>query len=314
MKKSAVGGWSESIDHVWLSVLGDVPLFRGLSKHHLHRVARLMELRRYPDGAIVVRKGVRGDAFYVIFDGRARAVVPGGKTKTLEPGTSFGELALIDGAPRAATVGALGELTTARIPRTPFLKLLREEPKIAAGLIPGLAAIVREAQREDTRKVQDAARLSGGRAQALAAGQEDAGAVKGGSALGWNSLLSEIPLFESLSARHLGHIRSVVELKRARKGSAIVRAGARGDAFYVILDGSARAETPAGQTKVLDPGEFFGELALLDGAPRSATVTAVDDVTMARIARADFRKLMAEEPTIALGLAKGLVAIIRALQ
>jgi CRP-like cAMP-binding protein len=126
----------------------DIPLFRGLSKHHLRRVARLAELRQYVGSKPVVRAGSRGDAFYVILDGSAEVRMADGSTVSLQPGGYFGELSLLDGAPRAATVSAEGELTTARIARSAFLKLLREEPAIAVGLLPGLVAIVRDVQRK----------------------------------------------------------------------------------------------------------------------------------------------------------------------
>ena len=67
-----------------------------------------------------------------------------GSATTLQPGDYVGELALLYGAPRSATVLAAGELTTARIARGAFLKLLRQEPAIAVGLLPGLVGIVRE--------------------------------------------------------------------------------------------------------------------------------------------------------------------------
>ena len=126
----------------------DIPLFRGLSKRHLRRVARLAELRQYLGSKPIVRAGTRGDAFYIILDGSAEVRTADGSTESLEPGAYFGELALIDGAPRAATVSAVGELTTARIARSDFLKLLREEPSIAVGLLPGLVGIVRALQRQ----------------------------------------------------------------------------------------------------------------------------------------------------------------------
>ncbi len=124
----------------------DIPLFRGLSKRDLRRVARLAELRRYLGSKPIVRAGARGDAFYVILDGSAEVRTPDGATTSLQPGDHFGELALLDGAPRSATVSVVGELTMARIARSAFLKLLREEPTIALGLLPGLVGIVRELQ------------------------------------------------------------------------------------------------------------------------------------------------------------------------
>ena len=130
----------------WLPVLERVPLFHSLSKRHLRRVGRLAEMKRYKRGAEVVRAGRRGDAFYVILDGSALVTTPAGHTRDLHEGDYFGELALLDGAPRAATVAATGSLTTARISRTAFLKLLKEEPAIGVGLTHGLVAIVRDLQ------------------------------------------------------------------------------------------------------------------------------------------------------------------------
>jgi len=138
--------------------------------------------------------------------------------------------------------------------------------------------------------------------------------LEGPSALGWLSLLSEVPLFRALSKRHLRHVTDLVELRRYKEGSTIVRAGTPGESFCIVLDGHARVETPTGQSKMLGAGESFGELALLDGAPRSATVSATDDLTLGRIGRPAFLKLIREEPTIAVGLAKALVVIVRELQ
>ncbi len=93
-----------------------------------------------------------------------------------------------------------------------------------------------------------------------------------------------------------------------------MRACGRGNAFYVILDGGAKVTPAKGRGRTLTEGDYFGELALLDGAPRSATVTAVGALTTARIARTAFGKLLKEEPAIGVGLAHGLVAIVRDLQ
>jgi len=148
-----------------------------------------------------------------------------------------------------------------------------------------------------------------------AAGPATSGApVEGPSALGWHSLLADVPLFRALPKRHLQRVIGLVELRRYRPGATVVRQGAQGDAFYLVLDGRARVEAATGHTTVLGSGESFGELALLDGAPRSATVSASGELTAGRIARSAFLRLIREEPTIAVGLARGLVAIVRDLQ
>ena len=125
-----------------------MPLFAELPRRQLLEVARVAALRRYPDGSLVVRSGVRGTAFHVIVAGRAQAVTPGGHARGLESGDGFGELSLLDGAPRSATVRALDGLLTLRIARPDFMRLLSEEPTIAVGVLRGLVALVRELQRQ----------------------------------------------------------------------------------------------------------------------------------------------------------------------
>ena len=139
-------GWSALQDRVWPPVLAEVPVFSALSRRHLLWVARLTEVRRFDDGAVVVRSGARGDAFYVILDGWAVVSPSRGRTPRLEAGEHFGELALIDGAPRAATVTAVDVLTTARIARPAFLNLLRDEVAVAVGVAQGLVRMIRDLQ------------------------------------------------------------------------------------------------------------------------------------------------------------------------
>jgi CRP-like cAMP-binding protein len=122
----------------------DIPLFRGLTKRDLRRVARTAELEQHVGTVEIVRAGDPGDAFHVVVDGEAEYRSLDGDAGILRPGDYFGELALLDGAPRAASVISIGELTTLRISRSAFLALLKEEPVIGVRLLPGLVAIVRE--------------------------------------------------------------------------------------------------------------------------------------------------------------------------
>src|SRR5213592_2918857 len=85
----------------WVDVLRDIPLFAPLSKRHVRRVANLARPQRFAAGAPIVRKGQRGESFFVILDGEATLGVPGRRAKTLRAGDFFGELALFDGQPRS---------------------------------------------------------------------------------------------------------------------------------------------------------------------------------------------------------------------
>jgi CRP-like cAMP-binding protein len=148
-KPGAVKSGETPIDRHWLPVLGAVPLFSALSQRQLRHVAGLATLRLFKPGAPIVHAGTTGNAFYVIMDGQAEVVTPSGHRRTLKAGDFFGELALLDGAPRAANVTATEDMAAARISRTSFLKLLKDRQEISAGLVRGLVVMIRDMQLDD---------------------------------------------------------------------------------------------------------------------------------------------------------------------
>lgn len=132
-----------------LRLLAQVPLFAGLSQTHLRAIAALAEEVRYSPGRMIVRAGTPGVAFYVIVEGTAKVlrgtIASARGTWSLGPGDVFGELALLDGGPRTASVVAETPLTTIRIERAPFRQMLRSEPDIALRLLETTATRAREA-------------------------------------------------------------------------------------------------------------------------------------------------------------------------
>ena len=131
----------------WSPVLAEVPLFAGLSKRHLRRLAGLARARRFAQGTTILRAGEPGAAFYVVLDGTVRVLPGTGRVFKLGPGEVFGEMALLDDGPRSADVVADGEVLTMTIGRTAFDKLLRSEPAIARALLRTLAARLRDRSR-----------------------------------------------------------------------------------------------------------------------------------------------------------------------
>ena len=129
----------------WLDVLVDVPLFADLSRRHLGKVAALARTKRFPARTSIVTAGTNADAFYVILDGKA-TVRAGNRRIPLTTGDYFGEMALLDGGVRSASVVADTEMLVMAIPRRGFLKLLESEPKIAISIMSTLAHRVRSMQ------------------------------------------------------------------------------------------------------------------------------------------------------------------------
>ena len=137
------------VGHDWLDTLAEVPLFDGLSKRHLRRIAKLARIRRFASGSTMVRTGDPGKTFYVLLDGKAKVIRVNGRSRRLGAGDYFGEMALLDDAPRSASVVADGEVLALTIGRPGFAKLVRAEPALAQALLRTLAARTRAAERSD---------------------------------------------------------------------------------------------------------------------------------------------------------------------
>ena len=112
--------------------------------------------------------------------------------------------------------------------------------------------------------------------------------------------LSKVPLFSDCSNRDLQTIGRVVKDIDHRAGTVIAREGEPGVGLFVIVDGEAEVTIGGKKKATLGPGEFFGEIALLDGGPRTATVTAITDVKLLGLTEWVFRGLMQAHPSIAI--------------
>ena len=100
------------------------------------------------------------------------------------------------------------------------------------------------------------------------------------------ALLARVPLFSACSKKELQALAKRAEERRVPAGTAIVREGEAGDAFYVILQGQAKAVNKQGKVvNRLLPGDFFGEIALLDGGPRTVSIVSETPLTMLQLTR-----------------------------
>ncbi|HEY2625759.1 MAG TPA: peptidase domain-containing ABC transporter, partial [Candidatus Udaeobacter sp.] len=225
-------------------ILRRTSLFRFVSDEHFGAIEPLLQEEHYDFGDLIVKQDESADSFYVLTRGRARAL----KIKSdgeeiplgvLKPGDSFGEAALAEGGTRNATVRCSTAVDALRIDRTDFLDLVRRVPELKHYV-------------ETT-----------GRNRAL------------------QSFLYQFSNFGRLPAPVL---RSMIDkLKPAGfgKGSLIIREGDDAGPLYVIEKGRARAfaGVDGGQRNLAfyREGDFFGELSILNGSPRAASVEAFSD-------------------------------------
>jgi CRP-like cAMP-binding protein len=130
----------------------------------------------------------------------------------------------------------------------------------------------------------------------------------------WAPMLAEVPLFSGLGARHLVRIAQAAKVAHVSTGQYICREGFSAEAFYIVLTGRAGVERADGERVTLTRGDFFGEMGLIDGAPRTANVVAETDLWTARLPKDRFAALIDQEPTIARGIMESLVGRIRRLE
>lgn len=135
----------------YLAHLAEVPLFTACGKNDLKLVARRAENVKVQKGKELVSEGKPGHEFFVIADGQATVKRRGKKIASLKKGDYFGELALLDRAPRNATVVADTDMELFVLGQREFSGLLDEVPGLAHKLLTGMARRLREA---DSRTVQ----------------------------------------------------------------------------------------------------------------------------------------------------------------
>ncbi len=129
-------------------------------------------------------------------------------------------------------------------------------------------------------------------------------------------VLRNVPLFSGLDEAELERLSHVAARRRAARGEQVVRAGESADALLVLLTGRAKVTNfdEEGREIILawlGPGEFFGEMGLIDGSPRSASVVAVENCELLAIGKNEFQRCMQDNFQVALKLMQILVRRLR---
>lgn len=124
--------------------------------------------------------------------------------------------------------------------------------------------------------------------------------------------LDGIELFTRCTPSDLKIVARHTETIHVEPGRVIVREGDEGDALFVLLSGTAEIERGGSVVAEIGPGAYFGELALLDPAPRAATVTATSDAELAVLGLRMFRVLLRDLPPLGAKLLGDLAARVRA--
>jgi len=126
-------------------------------------------------------------------------------------------------------------------------------------------------------------------------------------------LFAAVPLFAAVAPEHLERLAQRTVEVEYPAGRVIVRQGEVGTGFFVIATGAAEVVRDGARTARLGPGDFFGELSVLDGRPRTAQVVATEPTVCLGLASWEFEAAVRDEPSVALAVLRGLAARLRDL-
>jgi cAMP-dependent protein kinase regulator len=261
---SAIGLEKEFSKDDRFELLKNTFLFHNFEDAELTQMARIINNKTYKIGELIIRQEDQGNEAYVIQSGRVEVVVEDEKgdyhvVASLSAGDFFGELALLEDMPRSANVRAVAETHVLVLERPIFDKFVDR----AGGTRDKLADAIRALR-----------------------------------------VIQRMPLFEEFGAGEMATVASKFQLERYLDGERIIEQGDFGDKFYIIQDGMAEVlikgeyeeEEEEEKIRTLRPGEYFGEIALLQNIPRTASVQATGPLIIFSLAKADFLDALGGHP------------------
>ena len=257
---------SQTVPKAWSEALRSAELFAGMDDDALEHLARQMKEVVLPADACLVKQGDSGQCLYIVVRGRFRVRMEAGNAielPELGPGAVVGEIALLAGGQRSATVEAVVESCALQLEREDFERLLDAHPDIMTPLSDRLEKRLRRSR--------------------IARHLEQ--------------------VFGTLDPDMLREVESQLQWRQLDSGQQLFQQGDRPDGAYFVMVGRVRVVVPApgGDERVVAEvcaGQWIGEMALITGSPRSATVYAVRDTQLAWLSQKVFDALLERYPAV----------------
>ncbi|HET8571106.1 MAG TPA: cyclic nucleotide-binding domain-containing protein [Candidatus Limnocylindria bacterium] len=124
--------------------------------------------------------------------------------------------------------------------------------------------------------------------------------------------LRQVPLFAHLGKRETERLSMLADELDVPDGQVLTRQGGSGGEFFIVLDGQVAIEKDDQRIATMHPGDFLGEIALIDGKPRTATARAEGDARLLVVGRGPFHELMEEFPSVRISVLQALAERVRA--
>ena len=251
-----------------IQFLSTCPLFTNLQANHLNEVAPLLEPLSYITGDTVINQGEAGDCLYIVQRGRLNIVSQNAAGEEVilsntTVGGTVGEIALLTGARRTASVYATEAIQLLRLSKGRFDELNQQHAEIAAQISQNIIQKQYRVLLDMTLRVSN--------------------------------------LLKDIDKAVLQDLLELLEINLLRSTETLVREGEESDALYIVINGRLRVTVTTedgSQSALLElgRGETVGEAGLITGEKRSATVYALRDTVLARLSQTAFNQLLAKHP------------------
>jgi len=321
------------------ALLRRVPLFEPLMDDEIRELTRKVRPKRYGPFDRVVVQGQPGDSLFVVASGTLEVLVRQTDGHDLpigicEMGSVFGEIALLMGGERTATVRAVGEAVLYEIGKAYVEPIIKARPQLIIELSVLMAnrqADIAKHAQEYSSKQEQVKRLSqrmsafllGARTadtkKPLATLQKAVGSgrplglgnpLSGGDILRTDTietLLRNVPVFKPLLDDEIRELAHMARLMRCRPFDRVITQGQPGASLFVVASGTLEVliQQPDGRAlslNKLEPGSVFGETALLMGGERTATVRAVGEAVLYEIGKAGLQPIIEARPELIIEL------------
>jgi len=276
-------------------IKNETTLFKGLNDRALLSIIKKLIQKEIKSGQILINQGEMGDNLYVVYEGKFDVIKNSGslenKIGEVNRGECIGEGALLTFEPRNATVKAISSSIVYALSYNDFQEILRQNP-------------------EEFRSFM---RLVGKRSKSIQPGQFRPSSEYLARYLG------SLEMISTLDSETIAQLVPAIEWVFLPGGEVLMNQGEEGKSMYMVINGRLKYIVEAADKSILSHGEFIpgdiiGEMALLTGETRSATVYSVRACELARLSKSTFEKMVLTNPGLMFGITKQIIKRFKDLQ
>ena len=284
--------------------LKGVAFLSGLAATELGLLAQTVRLRQLMTDQLLYRAGEPGDAMAIVQYGRLSVRVPpaDAEVAAIYPGEVVGEMACVDPAPRSANVIASRPTTVMLLDRAMLLQFQKKVPELAVAIVGGIIEMLTRRIRDTNARIERALEAQGARQHPLP-GPAGAPPAVGRDADSQRIDLAGLPLFQGFQPKHIRAFVTAAPPRSFSAGTVLCRERDPGTSCFVVARGSVEVlRHMRGQDQVLarlGEGSVVGQMALVDRAPRSATLRCAEETVALQLQRENFEQLLAARSPVA---------------